>query len=336
MTVLKERYLKMIGGKFGRWTVTSNWSRRKSGHIYFLCVCECGNKKEVASTSLVNGSSQSCGCLQSEVAVKTKNKEILKNREEFKEKVRVAVGEEYTFLEDYKKSIIKIKVKHNKCGSIYKVTPSRFLSNGNRCPHCNIMSRRSNDKVFRKRVKEVAGNEYNFHDRYVTNHKKLRVTHNKCGNTYKVSPQKFLQGRRCPNCFISKGEEKVKNKLENTCIPYVREKRFKETGMKRFDFYLPSLNACIEYDGKQHFYMEDYWGGGKELARVQQSDKEKNEFCARNNMPLLRIPYYEIDRVDEIVAEFIEELTIANEKVQAIGSKTTEALEEAKQYEDGE
>ena len=330
--MLKERYLKMIGKKFGRWTVMSDWSRRKSGHIYLLCVCECGNKKEVPSTSLVNGSSQSCGCLQREVAVRARNKELLQNRKDFKEKVRAAVGEEYTFLEEYKKAIIKIKVKHNKCGTIYKVTPTCFLIQGSRCPHCNIMSMRSNDKVFRERVKEVAGNEYNFLDRYVTNSKKLRVTHNKCGNTYKVQPTKFLQGKRCPHCFISKGEEKVKNKLENIGIPYVREKRFKETGMKRFDFYLPSLNACIEYDGKQHFSMSDYWGGEEELARVQQSDKEKNEFCARNNMPLLRIPYLEIDRVDEIVAEFIAELIKANETMAAVNAQSNADVEEARTY----
>lgn len=311
----------MIGKKFGRWTVTSDWNRRESGHIYFFCVCECGNKKEVASSSLENGSSRSCGCLNSEVSARSSHKVLLRNRENFKEKVREAVGEEYTFLEEYKNSITKIKVKHNECGTIYEISPSRFLTNGNRCPHCNIMSMRSNDKVFRERVKEVAGNEYDFHDKYVTNSKKLRVTHKKCGNTYKVSPLKFLQGKRCPNCFISKGEEKVRNKLENLGIPYVREKYFKETGMKRFDFYLPTLNACIEYDGKQHFFMSNLWGGEEGLARVRQSDKEKNDFCARNNIPLLRIPYLEIDNVDELVAKFIEELN------------TEQAVEKARTYQ---
>lgn len=330
--MLKEKYQSMIGNNYGRWTVTSDWNRRKSGHIYFSCICDCGNKKEVASTSLVNGSSRSCGCLNAEVAVRSRNKVMLRNRENFKEKVREAVGEEYTFLEEYKKATIKIKVRHNKCGTIYKTSPSYFLTNGNRCPHCNVMSMRSNDKVFRKRVKEAVGNEYDFHDRYVTNSKKLRVAHNKCGNTYKVSPLKFLQGKRCPNCFISKGEEKVKNKLENIGIPYVREKRFKETGMKRFDFYLPTLNACIEYDGEQHFCMSDFWGGEKGLAKVQQSDKEKNEFCARNNIPLLRIPYLEIDRVDEIVAEFIDELIKANETMAAVNAQSNADVEEARTY----
>ena len=33
-------------------------------------------------------------------------------------------------------AMAKLKVKHNKCGNIYKVTPSNFLR-GYRCPYCN-------------------------------------------------------------------------------------------------------------------------------------------------------------------------------------------------------
>lgn len=44
----------------------------------------------------------------------------------------------------------------------------------------------------------------------------------------------------------------------------------------------------------------------------------------------------QINENDQYVKHLEQELTRANEKVQAIGSKTTEALEEAKQYEGGE
>src|SRR5699024_7223735 len=94
--MLKEKYQSMIGNNYGRWTVTDKWEKRPTGHIYFSCICDCGNKKEVASTSLVNGSSRSCGCLNAEVVVRSRNKVMLRNRENFKEKVREAVGEEYT------------------------------------------------------------------------------------------------------------------------------------------------------------------------------------------------------------------------------------------------
>lgn len=56
------------GEKYGRWTVLSK-SNKKSGQgtLYWLCICECGIKKEVLGTSLRNGMSQSCGCLHKEM-----------------------------------------------------------------------------------------------------------------------------------------------------------------------------------------------------------------------------------------------------------------------------
>ncbi len=78
--------------------------------------------------------------------------------------------------------------------------------------------------------------------------------------------------------------------------------------------------------------MSDFWGGEKGLARVQQSDKEKDEFCARNNIPLLRIPYLEFDNVDELVAKFIDELIKANETMAAVNAQSNADVEEARTY----
>ena len=54
---------------------------------------------------------------------------------------------------------------------------------------------------------------------------------------------------------MSKGEDKVKNILDNARITYVREKTFPSlrNGKLRFDFYLPELGILIEVDGEQHF-----------------------------------------------------------------------------------
>lgn len=60
-----------------------------------------------------------------------------KTNEEFKKEVFDLVGNEYTFLEPYQDTHTKIKVKHNKCGNVYKVQPANFFSN-NRCPYCSM------------------------------------------------------------------------------------------------------------------------------------------------------------------------------------------------------
>lgn len=57
----------LSGKKFGRWSVI-NKAKGKYGKRYWLCECECGNKRDVQSTALTNGSSTSCGCFQKEFA----------------------------------------------------------------------------------------------------------------------------------------------------------------------------------------------------------------------------------------------------------------------------
>jgi len=63
-----------------------------------------------------------------------------KTHEQFVEEVREIVSTEYQVLEKYINADTKIKMKHNKCGHIYKVTPSHFLDTGRRCPKCAIKS----------------------------------------------------------------------------------------------------------------------------------------------------------------------------------------------------
>lgn len=56
----------LIGQKFGRLTVLG-LSEKKSGRkSYWVCECECGNKKLVRSDCLKRGQVQSCGCMKEE------------------------------------------------------------------------------------------------------------------------------------------------------------------------------------------------------------------------------------------------------------------------------
>ena len=68
---------------------------------------------------------------------------------EFKQEVFDLVGNEYVFLDTYANANTKIKVKHNKCGHIYKVTPAHFFS-GRRCPYCSGNHKKTNER-FKKR-----------------------------------------------------------------------------------------------------------------------------------------------------------------------------------------
>lgn len=68
-------YIDITNKKLGRWTVLS----REKDKIYpsggrcpqYLCRCDCGNEKIIPSKSLRDGSSKSCGCLNSEIRKET-------------------------------------------------------------------------------------------------------------------------------------------------------------------------------------------------------------------------------------------------------------------------
>lgn len=56
-----------VGDIFGRLVVIKERKvRAKDGHRVYICKCNCGNVKEVVSRELLNGDTQSCGCLQKE------------------------------------------------------------------------------------------------------------------------------------------------------------------------------------------------------------------------------------------------------------------------------
>ena len=56
------------GQRFGRWTVLGGCVTTQRGERKYLCRCDCGTERHVLERSLLSGGSQSCGCLQKEMA----------------------------------------------------------------------------------------------------------------------------------------------------------------------------------------------------------------------------------------------------------------------------
>lgn len=60
-----KRIQDLTGLKFGKLTVLNFAGRKSSGKFlktFWVCKCECGNIKEIASGDLKNGHTTSCGC----------------------------------------------------------------------------------------------------------------------------------------------------------------------------------------------------------------------------------------------------------------------------------
>ena len=98
-------------------------------------------------------------------------------------------------------------------------------------------------------------------------------------------------------CLISKGEYLIERILQQNNIPYEKQKIFSDLPRKRFDFFVNN-QYVIEYDGKQHFISYDSgWNSFENMKLTQERDKEKNLFCKRNNIPIIRIPYTHYDNI---------------------------------------
>ena len=73
-------------------------------------------------------------------------------------------------------------------------------------------------------------------------------------------------------------------------------------GNLRFDFacYKNGRIVClIEVDGRQHFEYTPFFHKSKiAFLRQKEHDIKKNKFCLKNRIPLIRIPYWELDNLN--------------------------------------
>lgn len=284
----------------------------------------CGHTYEIEPRIFLKGN-RCPECARNIHSKRMKGKRSSKKTDrQFKEEVYEVVGSEYSFLEEYKGSTKKIKIRHNNelCNNhTYEVSPNSFLSGGNRCPICSASGLKKTNQQFNKEVYEQVKDEYTFLDKYIQSLVKIPVRHNICGTTYKVAPSVFLTGKRCPKCFESKGEKAIAEYLTSNGYVYKPEFIFRDLkpkGYLRFDFAIADIKnnkiQLIEFDGEQHFKSVEGWGGAESFSRICHYDRLKNNYAKENNIPLLRIPYWEFDNIESLVGSFLE--TIQSKEVE--------------------
>lgn len=239
-----------------------------------------------------------------------------RDTEHFKQEVDNLVGDEYNVLGEYINSATKIKMKHNKCGRIWSVTPNSFLR-GTRCYYCYGNLQKTHEQ-FDNEVYNLVKDEYSVIGKYTNNKAKISIRHNMCGCIWQISPSNFLRGKRCPYCAESKGEQTIRKYLQDEHVEFQQEHTFESLlsdkgNPLRFDFavfnYNNSLMFLIEYDGEFH-YSKMYDTHDFESQKIH--DKRKNQYCKDNNIPLLRIPYWDFDNIEQILEEWLDEYKLIN------------------------
>lgn len=121
-----------------------------------------------------------------------------------------------------------------------------------------------------------------------------------------------LSGVGCPGCSESKGERAISGFLEKCKLSFCRQVSFRwckskhRKGRLKFDFRIRATRILIEYDGMQHFGKSK--GHDFHFESVRENDRIKNESCSARGWTLIRIPYTDFKRIDEILAEKLAHL----------------------------
>lgn len=144
------------------------------------------------------------------------------------------------------------------------------------------------------------------------------------GHEFHMKWDNFRQGQRCPECQLSKGARMVLYHLRTLGLNFDIEYYFKNCRGNRkplpFDFVIFDKDGQVEwlceFDGELHYepprYSHDEEKNLKNFKRTQRYDKIKTEYCANNNIPLLRIPYWERDNgnIEKVIDDFIFSLSL--------------------------
>lgn len=215
----------------------------------------------------------------------------------------------------YKK---KLRVLCSDCGKPYLVSFDNFVRKQKyRCNKCQkvIGSLKQADTI--ESVIEFVKNNSSsklLSDKYENAHQKL-LFECECGNNFITTMNSFKtkHKRQCNECTSSKGEKEIARYLKQNYISFIPEFKFIDCKNYRqlpFDFAIfdvySNLSYLIEYQGPHHYKPTRFNGISLEIAkenflRTIKNDKIKNDYCLKNNIKLIKIPYGDFKNINAIL-----------------------------------
>lgn len=276
-------------------------------NIHTLLEIECGNCGNVFDQtfkSLIK-SRKEYGCEKCEKRKTINRVYKSKTHEEYLKEFNNKHKDKLKLVGDYTKSFIKIGYECLICG--YKgLSEAKQLISGHGCKKCGhkktLDARRKTFDEFKSEFEEIhKGCITLLSDFYVNSDTHLDFKCNECEFEWKSTPHNILR-RGCPICKSSKGEKKIKIVLDELDINYRQQVLVNEKSPKGgtcfFDFTLNG-GIVIEYDGVQHFKAVESWGGEIRLNAQKEVDKFKDDYCLRNNLKMIRIAYWDLNKINK-------------------------------------
>ena len=258
--------------------------------VRWECQCECGKITNVDASNLKNGHTTSCGC--------NAHRDDLTNQ----------VFGRLTVLEQTEggwKCLCS-------CGNITTVRGYN-LKNGN-TKSCGCLQKdRTSEATFKSLIGQKFG-KLTVLER-VENNRFNQVCYKckcECGGETIVSGNNLSQGitSSC-GCVKSKGEMLINKWLVehkiNFIPQYSHDKIILLSGRRPiFDFAIfdenNNLLYLIEYQGKQHYFSGQGWNDKENHLETVRRDNEKRNQCSLLGIKLIEIPYWDLNKIDEILS----------------------------------
>ena len=277
---------------FGDYKIISRNYDKKAAATYWNCKCiKCGKERILRGDQVRKN--QSCKCDDPLIGTES-NEFLILLKTDIKSKDNCNVFKcqckKCGNIEFIASNILRSKRKH--CSSCYNKKTTLIDMTGQNYGYLTVLSR--------DMTKEHTGHE---NDAYWI------CKCNNCGSIKSIRGISLRKGYTTScGCIKSKGEEYIAKILEENQIPFQREYSFCDLIYKsplKFDFAIFSKNGTlshlIEFDGKQHFEINNFFGGEEEFQKNKIRDELKNNYCIENKIPLIRIKYDEEINLERIM-----------------------------------
>lgn len=273
---------------------------------WWKCKCEaCGKIKSMRSSVIKK--SKSCGCVKKER--KPLSEQAKENIKKANQKKRInLIGQKFSRLTVLQYADEEHQVYYN---GKHKTTWKCLCSCGNICyattqnlrrgdtPSCGCITKENR----RATLKDLTGQKFGHLQvlKYIgtINNNSKYLVRCDCGKEYQIYGNNLTQGctTSCGCTKESHGQQRIREILSSNNIDFISQKtfldfKFSDTkGTPRFDFYLPEYQIIIQYDGEQHYKKIFSFDTQESFNQRKKHDLEKNQYCFKNNLTLIRIPY---------------------------------------------
>lgn len=281
--------INLKGQTIGKLLVLEETNQRKNKSIVWKCKCNCGNIDYFSTKEL-----RSDGIIQCKECGKQRKPQTKLTNDIIGQKFNHLLVLEKTEKRQSGKILYKCKCDCDKKTIVY--TTRTDLLNGHTKSCGCIKKKYKLGNVINNR--EIIGYdlEKSKQNRFYYKCKCLL-----CGHEYSALGQTLENTISC-GCVKSIGEFNIIQILNSHNISFKKEYCFNNS-LFRYDFAIFEKNniiRLIEFDGEQHYLnniKNSGWNTIEKYEYTLKNDLEKNKLAKENNIPLVRIPYWERDNI---------------------------------------